>query len=350
MSAESRVSILCPRIGHGNPATALAIENLLKREGRFPDLVWFSWSQIPLEIFHLAMTASPWLGGRYSQDGNSWRSKILPIIGPVSRLELFLSQVEPGRDLVAIQEYPLAGFSRESLGRRYPGAKLLYIPDVQPKDSALQVAEKLDLTMVVWNQQAAEYLAGRRRVVLAQPVLPQGFMEPDKELGPRVDRIVVKSSGSGWPKTYTTNLRAALQELDFPFTMYLPDRRISNKGEEPLKGALEDRIREFYTDLIQAPPRVLITFPSEMIQFAAFLARQGLSLLTLPPRGRHEVINYEWARENWLLRASINPDKKGHLVGCIKDAFDNPSVPINIATLGLGISSISDAIRASVEQ
>lgn len=355
MECLSGVSIVCLSGGHGNPATAIAIENLVKRDpDLFAELTLLGRpASLPAEVFQWVVTKFPRFSNNYSKRGGFVRNLALCPMGFLSKLQLSLTQSTFTQNLMVVQEYSVAGYSKERLEEKYPGTRVLYVPDVYPKVSAENVARERGLKMAVWNEAAANRLNGKKiDVCLVQPVLPQGFLLSGQEIGQRKDRVVIKSSGSGIGIDYVRHLRKALQKCGLPFTVYLPDKVIKDGEETPLEGSLRDKIEIFYKDILSAPPRVFGCYPSEMIQLiAAGLNQRGVALLTFPPKGQHEVGNFDWARVKKLHSASIVPGETADLSGIIRSWFDNPPDPVPAEILGLGtepVVSLFSAARKTV--
>ncbi len=312
--------------GDGNPATAISIYflvNYLKN----PRLHFLNWSGKLAFIFHKMMSKSPDISQKYTKSTDNWRKKGLPLLAVLGKVERYLyGNNFTGRQAWFVQEASLASFSCEELQAYFPGGVILYVPDVYLKSSALPILRKRPLVKVaVWNKEAREELIGiglnESRIILTPPLLPVGFywhyletFGPDHKLK-LSDWLLIKSSGSGMPDNYLKTLMRIVfgQELSgLEPVIHLPDRTLvmktSDYDTQPNPKGAFGRIVDFYNKFFDVIPKVLITYPSEMVQVVYWLRSLGLetNFIALPPRGEHEVRNLEWARNQGLVKAELD--------------------------------------------
>lgn len=306
--------ISVPDVGDGNPSAALAVQRLLSHAGHPTEMFSPALASVIGSSFHRSISKDPDTGMRYTKDSESKRHRALKTFGTLTHTEWAVHRFvahhngnTPSR-LVVIQEHQLGTTDAQTLKRLYPDGAYLIVPDVYPKDSAITVMRQTDISPVVWNEKAYEKLhsIGLDPLIVAPHILSAFAL--DQSTGElNTNRIVVKSSGSGMPKEYVTPLLQALHHMDVEFTIYLPDRVITHKGEAPLHMATRERITTFYHDIIANPPKVLISLPSEMIQVMAELHRAGTIHMSLPPRGAHEAKNLQFAQEVGLSSVEMRP-------------------------------------------
>jgi hypothetical protein len=123
------------------------------------------------------------------------------------------------------------------------------------------------------------------------------------------------------PTEYVMPLLDVLRTMKIEFTLYLPDRIVSDRGEAPLHMTTRERVTMFYNDIIANPPRVLISLPSEMVQVMAELFKAGTIHMSLPPRGAHEAKNLRFAHEVGLTSVEVKPHEVSSLT-LLNDLYD----------------------------
>lgn len=348
MSKEKLVFVSTSSVGEGNPATALAVGNLIERAGHAVEQGLLNLSAIPARLFHRSMRTSRRMGKEYTEHSEGLRRLAIPFLGTLSKIEhrlrfghMFTPTQEP-RMLVAVQEHQLGRYSKSELNESFPGGRFLVIPDVEPKDSAVKLMRELGITPVVWNEQAKTSLMNLGfDPRLVAPFLPEGFMNGHPDLGPLSPRVVVKASGSGISPIHRDNLRHSLDVLGIEYKIYLPGEVLSQGERVKRGGPLSKRISEFYDDIVCRPPALLISPPSEMIQVGSALLQRGTTLGSLPPNGAHEGINLEWAQRMGLCQKPLDPED-GKLVSQIGHRFDSSKFP-RICE-GVGTTSIVEAL------
>lgn len=338
--------ISTPLAAEGNPATAIAIYlTLLKAGVTEADLMLTTLPAIPAKMFHQSMTGSVENTNDYNHNGGKLRELTLPLLGLLTQLET--STRYPGHAfsrLVAVQEHQLGFDNGLSLKARHPKGRYLFVPDVMPKESGLKVMERTLVTPLVWNEEAYEILSNRGlNPILTAPVLPHGFLDPTHSQNDRTTRVVVKASGSGMPKAYETGIQAALNDLNVSYEIYLPHDVLSSEGSSRKRPSSQvAKIDDFYQKLFHPSPKLVICYPSEMIQVAASLAPLGTSFLFLPPRGLHEINNLQWALNRLLGESLIMNDPSGTRDQISKSLSQKNT--IDTGRLGLGTKSIAEVL------
>lgn len=345
MNKETKITLSTLSVAEGNPAALCAIDKILQSDGFSTDRIFLQASAIPPKVFHLLMTKFTIFSRKYSSNDEGVRSLGLKVCGLISLVEYlaqrsFLLTKPENRALIAVQEHQLGMFPVKMLDRFFPQGRYLFIPDVEPKGSAVEIMKEKKVTPLVWNEQAYSHL---RKIgldpVLTQPVLPQGFMEKGQRCNPVEDYVLVKSSGSGMPKDYVARIRKDLKELGYDYKLYLPHSILTEEGYTSRSYNLVERIAEFYSTLINHPPRLIISYPSEMIQVSAYLGILGSQFLALPTRGSHEIFNQEWGIEKRSCAGTVNP-RHADSSKIIQAAYEVKGF-LGADTLGLGIMPIN---------
>jgi len=321
----SNITSITAEVGHGNPfslisiATALGRENLVFLNGLGP---YFAGKK------HKKIHQKP-PTEKELEEYNKNRSGLAGIAYGVLALLEFLKKerfrLQKISDIgIFVQEHLLKMVPESLLRRWFPSGSFLVVPDVEPKKSAVEILnEKKDvLTPVVWNRQAFKSLEKQGlHPVLVAPFLPEGIVgEVDFQKKRLQRKIVVKSSGSGMPKQWIDSLINYSKNHQIPLEVWLPDKKIVvdkddkdqwvEKEDETFRPKnLEEYARLFYQSLVDAPPEFLISYPSEMVQVAAWMRGRGWkgNFFMLPASATHEEVNARWAKE-FLQAKTINFD------------------------------------------
>lgn len=307
--SEAMASIRVPEVGEGNVTAALSVQLLLEKAGVTTTLSGPRWAAMIARLFHSSISSSPTASREYTRSSERTRHLGLWVFALITSLEHTihrtnrLTEDASPHALIFTQEHGMMGDYRLI---RQNGKAFLLVPDVEPKRSAITALKKIGsgVTAIVWNQQALTALRNEGiPAVQVDPFILQGFeklQDPaDRQLFEATDRVILKTSGSGIPSLWLSNLTEALQRLGRDFAGYTPSAVISPQAEQSRPPDSRQKILEFNADLIAHPPQVIICYPSEMIQVAAALWRQGIRvrLLCLPPRGEHELKNLRWAQQ-----------------------------------------------------
>lgn len=321
-----KAEIICPQTGHGNPLTALAIGRIL---GDTEVVIYGGLGVSGLALAHQLMSRIPFLSRQYTERSEQLRGSGGAILIGALQLQSWLQSERleqfKGQSLadtgIFVQEHLLGILPEELLKRWFPEGVFLYIPDVYPKESAVEILRKhQDLVVpLVWNQQARDELQKKGlNPVLCQPVLPFELLEEqqiiDKEkINPK--KRVLKSSGSGIDPKLLKIVVESRQEGE-TLEIWLPDRVIvysdshpEGEKKEDVSTNLKDYGREFYQSLLDAGE--IISYPSEMVQVVSSLLLSGWRgrFTVLPPRGAHEERNLEWL-SSFLEPTIIEVEKK----------------------------------------
>jgi len=328
------IDIFSVNVGEGNPATAEALRRLYEQLNHRLHL--FRLAAGPARLFHQMMTRSARASHSYTEGGNKLRQHAEK---PLRWLIGFERRLIDKRDAVSkptvgffVQEFVLAGLSDKDLNTRYPDGAYLYIPDVYPKETAVAVIKRLtSLEVMVWNRECVLYLVqegiDEGRIHLVPPVLPAAFIPQETKSVDRCfepSRMMIKSSGSGMPAAYYRALREAAKRwsgfLGGSACFYMPDQVLSlppvrsdrwkhltrapDWQVEPRPSDTIEKVSRFYTDLVSRIPRVIISYPSEMVQVVYSLIKNmsyDIKFIVLPPRGSHEAANLAWAQQQELV-------------------------------------------------
>lgn len=303
------VLVQVPLVGEGNPATAMAITDRLRSNQIPTKLSVLQVSGIPAQAWHARMTRSADRSSHYTQTSESTRKgKLAALFGRVSKLEMEISlrqffDSNPQPVVIGVQELQFLSFTAPQLLSRFLET-FLYIPDVFPKESAVELLKRLPITALVWNEAARQHLEQQGiSVTLVEPVLPFALAEAPANRSTVEPYVLVKSSGSGMPQELVAAITTLYRSKKIPFQLWLPDRIEQLEGSRPLPAARQDRIHAFYENLLHCPPALFIAYPSEMVQVLYALAQHNLAVpyLSLPPRGAHEHVNLNWGLKNHVI-------------------------------------------------
>ncbi|MBP9781736.1 hypothetical protein KBC89_03705 [Candidatus Woesebacteria bacterium] len=338
---------LVPAVGDGNPEAISSF--LFNLRSNFPEatinLTELHQSAWLPKLFHQIMTGSTERSVRYSQNSHDVRE------GPAARIATKLMAAEikirhiqdgnlPKNLLVAVQEMALQGVPPKQLAS-YDEVFLL-IPDVLGKLPPTIPANKREfwqnITVVVWNEYARQILLqSGYNIVLAQPWMY--YQVPDLIAAPvypetnRGTDVYIKTSGSGWPKSWEKHLLSVFNQHGINYSLYLPNNIVVDPNGK--RDAMVTR--PFYPDFNWHPPQVLIGYPSELIQVLAAhsLENSTPQFYSLPPKGMHELTNLIWAIQNGYCQGMIFPDgyinalpKQIDLPRGITSAFHSPEIAL----------------------
>ncbi|MCA9373318.1 hypothetical protein KC921_04460 [Candidatus Woesebacteria bacterium] len=321
-----RAEGLVPAVGDGNPEALTTFLEKLQ-----PTLPAGSTTKTELRpsawmpsLFHKIMSGSAKRTGTYSQNSTETRSGLagkvaITTMGAEFRLRNKITNRtgekfgEEQKILITVQEMALQGIPADQLAT-YEAVYLL-IPDVLGK-LPIEIADKdksfwANVTVVVWNDYAYQFLTqSGYKAVLIEPWMNHSI--PDLVANPiipeirRSSDVYIKTSGSGWPKSWQKNLLSVFTKQDINFSLYLPDSKIVDAN-----GTRDAMIpRPFYQDFNWHPPKVLIGYPSELVQVLAAHSLQAdtPAFYALPPRGLHELTNLIWAMQNGFCQGMIFPE------------------------------------------
>jgi hypothetical protein len=363
---RQQVELSVPKVGQGNPATLFAIKRLLLADGIFSKTILLDTSAWPARYFHTKMTQSAESSAGYTQDSEKKRTGLKPLLfGIAARMEATLRRRWSDRGesspelLIGVQEHQFGAYTKEELKKLYPKGVFLYIPDVFPKESAVEMMKSKEITPLVWNKDAFDELKERGlSPILVAPVLPLAFhhdgvrgKEQMKSKGPE-PYVLIKTSGSGIPDEYLESLIPILDDKGIAYQIWYPDRVVSSERTEMLQGSFEDQTSTFYSHLLAHPPQVLISYPSEMVQVAATLRQIGTQYLTLPPRGSHEKRNARFASKGSdpLETGKLKFEKLSSLRRKVLHAWYARDEIDASKLAGIGTQSLIDLVKERLEE
>lgn len=351
MGAESFI-VADSYVGEGNPAVAEAVYHSLVTNGYNTRAYRLDLSFLLARLFHRRMSGSSRASDQYSHNGTRLREFGMKVLGPQAFLEtlvrnfsMFTDGNGGSRTLLAVQEHQFGTFPQILLERMF-ARRFMVVPDVEPKESGIRIMEKRGMRPVVWNERAKEKMDKMDLdPLLVQPPLPCCFLNRGQLPQSTEEYVLVKTSGSGAPVEQVRQIEESLKKLGIPFMIYLPEVVVTNNGLRRRSISLGMRIRSFYNRLLTEAPKLLISCPSELTAVAAVLNLSGMNWLTLPPRGSHEVVNRDWARERGIGNELFVPGKDVQEV--IKKAFYETRTTVPQEKLGLGSVPLHQALSMS---
>lgn len=266
---------------------------------------------------HNLISKSPRLSEWYTKKSESSRSglgarALAAAFAAELRLRRSGCEPEPTR-LNFFQEFPMIGLDEEDLKRLWVEKARLFVPDVLPKLSAEAAVRKHGdiASFVVWNTEAQERLLGEGfKVDLRAPWILDGLRPYSIGFRQMGDTVVVKSSGSGMPRWWRSDLLCQLTKfsINTPWSVHDPKIYASSRSREfNSNGGRVARLNRFYRAL-GANTRVLICYPTELIGVAAEMQNRGVQLgvLSLAPRGSHELENMRFGLEKGIILGQLD--------------------------------------------
>lgn len=337
-----------PPVGHGNPATALALLELAEAnpdlDPRYLVLSATAWAA---RRFHEHMTQDPAEARKYIDNPEKRTSLKSRAYAAASAAELALraGRAKNGMETAwnVVQEHPMLGSNPRVLRSLGINTIRLTTPDVGPKESGIEAARKhgASATIYVWNRQAQEALQREGlRTALTAPYL-HNFRQGEE--GHTGRRIVAKTSGSGFPPEWRKGLLGALCAVDGDWAFHAPDMRYTNDGASAKKAG-NASIRQYYED-VGPSTELLVCYPSELVGLAAGRNEAGhpTSMITFPARGAHERDNLQFAVSTGLVLGELALGNEG-------PSIDDPRLrQIRLAELPGFINSI-DSVQPGWER
>lgn len=292
-----------PLVAHGNPSAAIALDNLAQYSG-FGSRLDLIEATLPQKYYQWISRSPDRLKKHNEKSDMKRRGLFATVFSNLLSLEILRSNPdligEANSFTIGLftQELALSGFHKEELKSLFPKGTYLFINDVFPKDFAIEVMKKTGTRPVVWNSDAYSKLSKEGlNPILSKPWLLGGFSQQLQFGETKQYSVVIKASGSGMPDSFLKGLKT-LSDKKLAVKYFLPNPRKS----------VPHQLEEFYNELIQHPPAILIGFPSEMIQAVADLYSRGWQgrFIALPPKGLHEVNNFEWAVSQGLVSGVLD--------------------------------------------
>ena len=291
-----------PTIADGNPSTLMAIEKSAHREGVVLEAFYLEVVSSVGRQFHKDVTSDPDRAAQYVKSSEIERAGAKgKAFGALSFTEFMMraalqGDYSPTRWNV-VQELPLMQASPRLLSWLGIVDIRLLAPDVHPKESGvIAVSKHPGAQISVWNQDAFDELTRRKiSAALHKPYLLDGFRQETPQFYDEGMPIVAKVSGSGAPEHWARQLREALFDSHEPFAIHSPGYNHKN-GHTTRTTSFQKRMHNFYRDL-GGNTRLLIGYPSELVSVAAEMQARdvAMTMITLPPRGAHELKNLEFA-------------------------------------------------------
>lgn len=300
--SQRKVDIAVPgNVGHGNLWTALAIEQQLQQFGFDVRVNSLSRTSLPAQLFHQIMTRS---GGNflgYAKHSEKIRkSPIADLYAVMASIELGLTIDKTAQAHLFVQEHPLLFMSDVFLDS-FSSCRALCVPDSYPKQTAIEASKDSRTPLIVWSSFTQRELE-RKGVesFLAKPFFESFFREIPRST---TNEIVLKTSGSGTKEEWLQLVREVCTQLNIPYRLFLPGKIEWRSGKRNATTQYKslnpgkDEMLAFYQHLAQYPPRMLVSYPSEIVQIVALMKQSGCSMLwyLLPIRGGHEQNNLSYA-------------------------------------------------------
>ncbi len=368
--SETQYTIVSTNVAHGNPVTGKlahlsAVE--ISTQVRKTDL-----SIIP-QVASLAMgllTKSKDLTLDKIKKREEARSGfIAKTFAVLSAAELLLRNpdmlyVSPKAGVgIFVQEHVLIGLPKELLERNFPNGIFLMIPDVFPKKSAIEVMKKKGIKPIVWNKECYELLMKEGlEPVLVAPFFPGSFVDGlEPPLRSRKNMAVVKTSGvginKGWEEQIIKNKGAGnILTIHHPAHKKIKDTIEDKEKKSEVTILQPNNLVEIYSDFFINSPRLLISYPSEIMQVAASLYARGWegNFVCLPFRVEHERKNLAWGIRHGIIKGVLDfGDGSVDLVRGMKGveiikvenlkyAFNQNLNQPDINNLGLGSKSLRE--------
>ncbi len=305
-----------PGIADGNPAEAIALhQSAQEADIDVAPIINLSTTSSIVQKFHHRTTQNPDKAQGYTKNSEAKRvNTSARLYASASFAEFFMRARRrvDGRPVRwnVVQEHALLGSNRRTLDILGVQEISLYTPDVFPKESGVLAASQSDAEIVVWNSEAFEYVADQGvRARMAKPILLD-------TLGPKVDtehrghEVVLKSSGSGIPFYIGNAILGGLYRSEQRWIAHTPDVIYESGVTYASSRNKQDRIRDFY-DSLGASVKVLIGYPSELVGVGMELRARGTPvwMITLPPRGKHELNNLSFGHRHGLILGEIAIDE-----------------------------------------
>lgn len=309
--------LVVPPIAEGNPTMQEAALRQAKQDGIDVTAVNLNITGWLGSHMHSGMTEDPSRAERYSKSSEEERLNLKARLFSIACAGELMARVgldreEPSQFCFS-QEHPIFGLHPEVLRHWLNASSLkVFVPDVFPKESAVEIlrrkAVEMPVEFVVWNVEAEKELRDRGMPVeLKKPFMLDGFRPDLDEFAESGSELIVKSSGSGMPEDWENELVEAFQNRGLrgdavSWAIHTQRRRYKQSQVYPWITNKAWRIEDFYKSL-GANTRLLVSFPTELVGVVAGIHTRGVStmMVSMPPRGAHEVRNQKFALEHGLL-------------------------------------------------
>ena len=318
MKKHNQEIISVSDVADGNPSTAYSLAEQLRFCGGNPTEIHLSSTALPVNLFHKDISSDPDSAKLYTSESESKRVGIkarLYAAACFTEMAVRLSfdrthNTKESSRLNIVQEHQLLGASDAVIDLLGIISIRLAIPDVFPKESAKHAASRIyDTTFSVWNAEAQRELEDSGfKAELHKPYLLDGFRPNNPEFMNQGAEVVVKTSGNGMPKIWQTELLEELSQSRLGWSFHSPKGSIDYASWENSRLNKKDRIQNFYDD-IGGNTKVIIGYSSELVGLVCDLRERGVDtwMITLTPRGAHELRNLEFAIRHNLVLGELAP-------------------------------------------
>lgn len=265
--------IYVPKVGDGNPFCAQGIANLI--DGQIHELNGMSSL---VSWWHQVMTL--WGADSYTKNSESLRQNTLAkLASTVLSFEWQQSIPHQPTDRIGlfVQEHPLMSVSKEKLHHDFSCGVYLVVPDVYPKQSAIEVAKQKEATMLVWNQDAYDLVTHKyqySQVELVRPMLMSSILGSSEDYYCRGSSVVVKSSGSGMPSLWLRELQSTLFTTNLDVRIFSKSKLTTNHQTIHLPSDSQLRAAMYFHELGELT-QLIVSYPSEQIQIITEMFQLG---------------------------------------------------------------------------
>lgn len=314
---EKRAALATLNIGKGNLFSMDSVEIALQKQ---------SIKTFPIAISNPLTSAASWRQGQvthheksrenynknYEKTRDSLPAKIMGLLS-LFQLAIFLQKSQVNK-LILTQELPLVALDQFNLPIinaifNKLDEILILATDVSPKPGAARVVKnqqsQRNIKSITWNNQSYQALRAQNiNVALVAPWLITGteVFPKHKKLAPMA---IVRPSGTGMDKNYSGAIAKfiATQNKNNLGYQVFKNRDLVQYNRAGKKTALHKNhfssLIDLHVKIAAAFPEIILSYPSEMIQFIAQLYAAGYNgqHFSFEERGLHEVKNLLFATE-----------------------------------------------------
>ncbi|MFO0971687.1 MAG: hypothetical protein U0520_05075 [Candidatus Saccharimonadales bacterium] len=317
MSTE-RITIVgsVPLVADGNPATLLALDELARNDGLDFTALRLSTVSAPARFFHKGVSADPARAEHYVLSSEEERAGLKGrLFGTVAAAEFAVRHALFAHGAThwdVVQELPLLTIHPLVLSLLGIKTARLMVPDVYPKESGVAAVEKHKkmARFSVWNADAAAELQDRGfEVDFTQPYLLSSFRPEKDDFSSQGLEVIMKTSGSGAPEAWIEEIICNLERGGVQYAVHTPEYRMTNGRKKIVYDDFNSRIKAFYDDL-GGKTRMLIGYPTELVGVVCEMRERDVDcwMVTLPPRGAHELRNREFGFKHDVIHSGLLPN------------------------------------------
>lgn len=349
---DKRVALATLNIGGGNRFSMESAKIALQKESiqTFPLVISnpltiaASWRQSQVTFHEKAREK---YNQTYEKTRNGLPAKIMGLIS-LFQLAAFLQESKANK-LVLTQELPLVALNQFALPMINAifdrlDEILVLATDVSPKPGAVSVVKnqqkQRNIKIITWNNQSYQNLCTQNiNAALVAPWLrpPTEDFPKKKTLAPMA---IIRPSGTGMDENYPGAIAkfVGTQNQNSLGYQVFENRNLIQHNKNGKKTATHKNhfssLNDLHAKMAAAFPEMILSYPSEMIQFMAQLYLSGYSgqHFSFEERGLHEVNNLRFAAELGLSRGLKLKD--GQLILKEEDSKKKPDLEKLKAELG----------------